>query len=493
MSPVQVLALDMGAESGRAIIGTFDGKTIQLEEVHRFSNLSVRLPDGLHWDILYLFNEISKGIKAGVEKSGNQLTSVGLDTWGVDHALLNEKGSLTYLPFHYRDSRTDDMMDVVFGKVSKEEVFQETGIQFMSINTLYQLAELVNSNPDCIKTASTFLTIPDLLNYWLTGKKVCEYSIATTTQLYNPVKKDWAYPLLEAIGVDTALFPEVVPSGTVLGKLLPHVADFTGADNLTVIAPACHDTGSAVLAVPFDDDKSAYLSSGTWSLLGLELDEPVINEMSLAMNFTNEGGFGDTIRFLKNITGLWIVQECRRYWDSIGESMNYTEITKLASEAKPHLCILDTEYPEFLKPGDMPNKIQRYCEMTGQTVPQTKGEIVRSVLESLALKYREEFDKFEQVAGHKLEKLNIVGGGTQNKLLNQFAANAVNRTVITGPIEATAMGNILGQLIALGEIKDVSEAREIVKNSSDLETYNPEHVEAWEAAYQSYRKLLKLD
>lgn len=493
MSLVQVLALDMGAESGRAIVGTFDGKKIDLEEVHRFSNLSVRLPDGLHWEILYLFNEISKGIKAGVEKTGDSLLSVGLDTWGVDHALINENGSLTYLPFHYRDPRTDDMMEVVFEKVSKEMIFEETGIQFMSINTLYQLAELIESNPECVRSAHTFLTVPDLLNYWLTGKKVCEYSIATTTQFYNPVTRDWAWPLLDAIGAPREIFPEIVPSGTDLGKLLPHMAEFTGAKDLTVIAPATHDTGSAVLAVPFDGTASAYLSSGTWSLLGLELDEPVINQVTLGMNFTNEGGFGNTIRFLKNITGLWIVQECRRYWDSIGEEMNYTEITKLASEAKPHLCILDTEWPDFLKPGDMPNKIVNYCEQTGQSIPNTKGEIVRCVLESLALKYREEFEKLEQIAEHRLDQLNIVGGGTKNKLLNQFAANALNRTVVTGPIEATAMGNILGQLIALGEIEGVAEAREVVKNSCEMETYQPQNTEAWETAYLEYRKLLNLD
>lgn len=490
MKQVQVLAVDMGAESGRAIIGTFDGTKIKLEEVHRFSNLSVRLPDGLHWEILYLFNEVIMGIKAGVEKTDDQLRSVGLDTWGVDHALINENGSLTYLPFHYRDTRTDNMMEVVFDKVSKEKVFEETGIQFMSINTLYQLAELVESNPISVESAKTFLTIPDLLNYWLTGKKVCEYSIVTTTQFFNPVTKDWSWPLLEAIGAPKDIFPEIVPSGTELGKLLPHVADFTGSDVMTVIAPACHDTGSAVLAVPFDDGESAYLSSGTWSLLGLELDEPVINETTLGMNFTNEGGFGDTIRFLKNITGLWIVQECRRYWDSIGEPMNYTEITKLAAQAKPFTCVIDTEYPEFLKPGDMPNKIQHFAEMTGQEVPQTKGEIVRSALESLAMKYREEFQKMEQIRDKRIEKLNIVGGGTQNKLLNQFAANALNREVITGPVEATAMGNILGQLITLGEIKDVAEAREVVKKSSQLEKYVPEGVDEWDAAYKRYQAIL---
>jgi sugar (pentulose or hexulose) kinase len=493
MSQVQVLALDIGAESGRAIVGTLRENRIELEEVHRFSNLSVRLPDGLHWEILYLFNEIIKGIKAGVERTRDQLVGVGLDTWGVDHALLNQAGSLTYLPFHYRDSRTDDRMEKVFKTISKTKIFEETGVQFMSINTLYQLAELIDSNPASVESADTFLTIPDLLNFWLTGKKVCEYSIATTTQLYNPVNKDWAWPLIDAIGAPREIFPEIVPSGTNLGNLLPHVANFVGSEKLTVIAPACHDTGSAVLAVPFENELAAYLSSGTWSLLGLELDEPVINETTLAMNFTNEGGFGGTIRFLKNITGLWIIQECRRYWNSIGDLMNYTEITQLAEQAQPFVCILDTEYAEFLKPGDMPNKIKRYAEMTGQTIPQTKGEIVRCVLESLAMKYREEFEKMEQVAGQTIEKLNIVGGGTQNKLLNQFAANALNRTVITGPIEATAMGNILGQLITLGEILDVETAREIVKNSFDLETYTPTSTMSWDSAYQDYRRLLNLD
>lgn len=493
MKPVQVLALDIGAESGRAIVGSFDGERIQLQEVHRFSNLSVQLPDGLHWDILFLFNEILKGIKEGLNYAGMSLKSMGLDTWGVDHALLNEAGSLTFLPFHYRDTRTDDMMEVVFEKVSKKQVFEETGIQFMSINTLYQLAELIQSNPVSVTAASTFLTIPDLLNYWLTGKKVCEYSIATTTQFYNPIKKDWSWPLLESIGAPKEIFPEIVPSGTVLGNLLPYVANWVGDQELVVIAPACHDTGSAVLAVPFSDKSSAYLSSGTWSLLGIELDEPIINETSLAMNFTNEGGFEGTIRFLKNITGLWIVQECRRYWYSIGEEHSYTELTQMAAEAKPFVCLLDTEFSEFLKPGDMPNKIQQFAQETGQPVPQTKGEIIRCVLESLALKYREEFEKIEQVTHSRIDILNIVGGGTQNRLLNQFAANALDREVITGPIEATAIGNILGQLIALGEINDIFAAREIVKNSFELVSYYPEGVADWETAYQRYRDLLELD
>jgi rhamnulokinase len=490
MDKINVLALDLGAESGRAIVGRFDGHTIELQEVHRFPNLSVRLPDGLHWDILYLFNEVKKGIRLAFEEYGDSLISLGIDTWGVDHALLDANGHMTFLPYHYRDSRTDVVMEEVFSIVPKDEIFFQTGIQFMPINTLYQLRSLLQNNPHAIESARTFLTIPDLLNYWLTGKKVSEFSIATTTQCYDPTSNNWAYSLLERIGVPGNIFPEIVPSGTNLGNLLPYVTQELGAHDLQVVAPACHDTASAVLSIPKSHVPSAYLSSGTWSLLGIETRIPIINQQSLAMNFTNEGSFDGSFRFLKNITGLWIVQECKRYWQSHGHDYSYNDLTDIANAAQGHQAYIDTEWPEFLKPGNMPEKIRQYCALTNQPVPEDHGSILRCVLESLALKYKEEFDSLEAVTDQHIQQLNIVGGGSQNTLLNQFAANALNRKVVTGPVEATAFGNILGQLIALGKIETIDRAKEIVSDSCTLITYQPQNREEWKNAYQTYTKLV---
>ncbi len=490
MEKIHVLALDLGAESGRAIVGAFDGHTIEIQEVHRFPNLSVRLPDGLHWDILYLFNEVKKGIRLAYKQYGESLISLGIDTWGVDHALIDAKGHMTFLPYHYRDSRTDHVMEEVFSIVPKDKIFFQTGIQFMSINTLYQLRSLLQTNPIAIQNAKTFLTIPDLLNYWLTGKRVSEFSIATTTQCYDPTSKNWAYSLMEKIGIPGDIFPEIVSSGTILGNLLPYVTQELGAYNLQVVAPACHDTASAVLSIPKSHVPSAYLSSGTWSLLGIESPNPIINQQSLAMNFTNEGGFDGSIRFLKNITGLWIVQECKRYWQSQGNNYSYADLTDLANTAAGHQAYIDTEWPEFLKPGNMPDKVRQYCALTNQPVPQDPGSIIRCVLESLALKYKEEFDALEVVTGQHIQQLNIVGGGSQNTLLNQCAANALKRKVVTGPVEATAFGNILGQLIALGKVETIDRAKEIVSNSCTLSTYQPQDIEEWQTAYPTYKQLV---
>ncbi|MCD4752260.1 MAG: rhamnulokinase [Anaerolineaceae bacterium] len=481
-----VLAIDIGAESGRAILGRYENGKLVLKEIHRFLNKAVRLPDGLHWDLLYLLDEIKTGIKKAADQYGDSLLSAGIDTWGVDHALLDHNDSLTFLPFHYRDSRTDGLLEEAYKVVPKKNIFERTGLQFMSINTLYQLLSLVKVKSPALASAETFLTIPDLLNFWLTGKKVCEFSIATTTQCYDPRKGDWAFELIEKLGIPTSIFPEIVPSGTILGPLLSFVQKETGAANLIVIAPACHDTGSAVLSVPAKEKGAAFISSGTWSLIGMEVDEPLITEESQHLNFTNEGGFSGNFRFLKNITGLWLIQECRRYWKSNGEDLDYEQITSLAEAASPLVSFINTDEAEFIKPGNMPIKIQEFCEQSGQTVPETKGEIVRCVLESLSMKYRDEFSNLERISKHRIETLHIVGGGTQNRLLNQFTANSLNRKVITGPVEATAVGNILGQLIALGEIESVNSAREVVRNSFTLEEYLPEKTDEWAEAYRRY-------
>ena len=485
------LAFDLGAESGRAMLGRFDGHRLELSEVHRFVNGPVRLPDGLHWDVLRLWTEIKHGLAQAVREHGVDLAGVGLDAWGVDFALLDAQGALVSNPHHYRDGRTDGMLEEAFRRVDRAEIFEHTGIQFMQINSLYQLLSMVVGGSPALKIAETFLTMPDLFNYWLTGRTCCEFSVATTTQCYDPRRRDWAVPLLERLDISPHIFPEVVPPGTILGDLLPSVADEVGAKGLPVIAPACHDTGSAVAAVPAEGPDFAYISSGTWSLMGAELAEPAIDEKSLAYDFTNEGGVGGTFRFLKNITGLWLVQECRRTWARQGNPLSYDDLTHVAAQAEPLRSLVDPDYTEFLKPGDMPARIREFCRMTGQPVPEDKGAVVRCALESLALKYRWVLGCLEEILGRRLEPIHIVGGGTQNRLLNQFAADATGRRVVTGPIEATAAGNVIAQAMALGHIGSLEEGRRVVRESFDVETYEPSGGGKWDEAYTRLQALME--
>jgi rhamnulokinase len=482
--PLNLLALDLGAESGRAMLGRLDHGRLEMKEIHRFANGPQRLPDGLHWDAMRLFSELKTGLRLAREEVGaHNLASAGLDTWGVDFGLLDARGDLLGNPFHYRDSRTDGMVEKACEIAGREAIFEATGIQFMQLNTLYQLLALQQAHSPALAAAQTFLTMPDLLNYWLTGRQVCEFSNATTTQCYNPRTRDWARPLLEKLGIPSRIFPEIVPPGTVLGELLPWVAEETGLAGMRLIAPACHDTGSAVAAVPADGANFAYLSSGTWSLFGAELPAPAINAQTLELNMTNEGGVGGTIRFLKNIIGLWIVQECRRTWQAAGEALSYDDITRLAAEAEPFRALIDPDWADFLKPGDMPARIAEFCRRTHQPVPESKGQFIRCALESLALKYRKTLESLEGVLGHRLDPLHIVGGGTKNRLLNQFAANAVARPVITGPVEATAIGNLLVQAVALGELSSLAEARAVVRASFDVAVYEPQEADRWAEAY----------
>ena len=488
---LNLLAFDLGAESGRAMLGQFNGERLRLSEAHRFPNGPVRLPDGLHWDALRLWTEIKRGLALAVQEHGADLASVGLDTWGVDFGLLDRDGALISNPYHYRDSRTDGMLDEAFRRVPREQIFEHTGIQFMQINSLYQLLSMVIDRSPALDIAESFLTMPDLFNYWLTGRKFCEFSNATTTQCYDPRKGDWARPLLERLGIPTHIFPEIVPPGTILGELLPRVADEVGMDGLRVVAPACHDTGCAVAAVPAAGSNFVYISSGTWSLMGAELLEPIINEQSLASNFTNEGGVGGTFRFLKNIAGLWLLQECRRTWARQGEKLSYDDLTQMATEADPLQSIVDSDYGEFLRPGDMPARIRTFCQMTDQPVPQSKGAVVRCALESLALKYRWGLERLEEILGHRLEPIHIVGGGAQNHLLNQFTADATGRQVVTGPVEATATGNIITQAMALGHIASLEEGRQVVRNSFDVVTYEPTSQSKWEEAYARFLDVIE--
>jgi len=484
------LAFDLGAESGRAILCQFDGERFELSEVHRFLTGPTVLPDGLHWDVLRFFDEIKHALSIVARDCGESLVGIGLDTWGVDWALLDKNGALIGNPHHYRDSRTDGMVAYAFERVPRQEIFERTGIQFMEINTLYQLLSVVAAQSPMLDNAETFLTIPDLLNYWLTGRAACEFTIATTTQCYDPREGDWAWSLLKRMRIPTHMFPEVVPPGTVLGPLAPYIADEVGLPGVPVIAVACHDTGSAVAAVPAEGPGFAWISSGTWSVQGAEIPEPLIDQKSLEYNFTNEGGVEGTYRFSRNIMGLWLVQECRRTWARAGEELSYGEITDLAAAARPFLAIVDPDHPEFLPPGDMPARIRSYCRKTGQAEPQTKGEVVRCALEGLALRYRWVLERTEEMLGSTLDPIHIVGGGTKNEFLSQLSANAIGRRVITGPSEATATGNVLVQALALGHISSLAEGRRIVRNSFPVSTFDPTDRSGWDEAYGRFLSLI---
>jgi rhamnulokinase len=488
------LAFDLGAESGRAILGQFDGQRLGLSHVHRFPNGPVYLPDGMHWDVLRLWTEIKQSMALVAQGHGSELAGVGLDTWGVDFGLLDRDGALVSNPYHYRDSRTDGMVEEAFRRVSRQEIFERTGIQFMPLNSLIQLLSMVVHRSPALDIAETFLTMPDLFNYWLTGRKVCEFSNTTTTQCYDPRQKGWATTMLERLGIPTHIFPEIVLPGTVLGPLGSAVArevGLSGKQSVPVIAPACHDTGSAVAAVPATGPGFAWISSGTWSIMGAELLEPVINDQSLSCNFTNEGGVLGTFRFSKNIMGLWLVQECRRTWARQGQEFSYDELTHMAAQAEPFLAVIDPDDGEFLKPGDMPARIRNFCQVTNQPVPESKGAIIRCALEGIALRYRWVLERLEEILGHRLDPLHIVGGGTQNRLLSQLTADAIGRRVISGPIEATAVGNIIVQAMGLGHLASLEEGREVVRNSFDVTSYEPIGQPGWDAAYARFVSVLE--
>lgn len=479
------LALDLGASSGRAVIGRFDGSRLALEEVHRFANGAVQLPSAagssLHWDILALFAEIKQGIARAVSCCGDGLAGAGVDTWGVDYGLLDDNGELLGNPYHYRDARTDGTMERVFQIVPKPEVFRQTGIQFMPLNSLFQL--FAARGTPALEQARDILFAPDLLNYWLSGRKANEYTIATTSQCLEPFGRTWATGLLDRLGIPTRIFGEIVAPGTTLGPLLPWVAEETGAKGVPLVAIGSHDTASAVAAVPIDSPDAAFASSGTWTIMGVESPHPVVSEQALSFNFTNEGGVCDTIRLMKNITGLWIIQECRRTWQIEGARLSWDEIVAAARGAEALTAVFDVDAPEFAKPGDMPQRVRAYCRRTGQPVPQDRGAVARVVFESLALKYRAVLEMVEALTGKRSDALHIVGGGTQNRLLSQFIANAIGRPVIAGPIEATAAGNALMQMLATGAVGSLAEGRDVIRRSFPVEMFEPRGSAAWDEAF----------
>jgi rhamnulokinase len=458
------LAIDIGAESGRAILGTLENGRLALEELHRFENAPVRLPTGLYWDTLRLFHEVRHALAICGRERKIALDGIGIDTWGVDFGLLGADGALVDNPRHYRDARNNGMMEKTFAAVPRERIFRQTGIQFMQFNSLCQLHAMKLNDSPALRVATRLLFMPDLLNYWLTGIPKAELTIASTSQFYDPARKQWATDLFDRLGLPAEILPEIVAPGTKLGALLPEIAESSGLAAATpVYATACHDTASAVAAVPGEGSGWCYISSGTWSLMGAEVDAPVIDETSLALNFTNEQGAGGKVRLLKNIAGLWLLQECRRDWALQGREYGYAELTRLAAESESCGAVVDPD--SFHTPGRMPERIAEFCRQTGQPVPEQPGPMCRAILESLAATYRKVLENLETLTGARIERIHIVGGGSQNTLLNRLASEATGRTVIAGPVEATAAGNILVQAIGAGVVSGLNEARAVVRRS----------------------------
>jgi len=490
-----LLAFDLGAESGRGILGRFDGNRLTLEQVHRFENGGVALLDRLYWDPLRLFGEIESGLgMAG--KMEPQLASVGIDTWGVDFVLLAADGTLLDNPRHYRDARTDGMLETAFQIMPREQIFSHTGIQFMKLNSLYQLLALRLADAPQLAAAQQLLMIPDLLHYFLSGERSGEFSNATTTQLFDPTRGGWSTALCEAFDLPQHILPPIAAPGTQLGTVRDSVAERCGlSKSVPVILPATHDTGAAVAAVPatgVGTGDFAYISSGTWSLMGAELAAPELGADALRQNFTNEGGVGGTYRFLKNIMGLWLVQECRRTWSLAGRDRSYGELATAAAAAPAFGPLINPDDERFLPPGDMPSRIRAYCEETSQQIPESEGAIIRCVLESLALKYRQTLEQLETVLDRPMKTIHIVGGGIQNELLCELTAHATSRPVVAGPAEATAIGNLLIQALGLGWVESLEQIRQVVIDSFDPTRYEPavDQAEAWNDAYGRFVRLV---
>jgi rhamnulokinase len=479
------LAFDLGAESGRAVLGYLNAGILRIEEVHRFPNDPVEYGGSLHWDMPRLWLEMRKALGRLKE---TRLEGIGVDAWGVDYALLGERGELLENPYHYRDARTKGVMEDVFRIVPREEIYRRTGIQFMPINTLYQLFAAHRNTPGILNAAQHLVTIPDLLNYWLSGKVVCEFTNATTTQMVDPRTRSWATDLLDRLQLPSRLLAPMVEPGSVLGELRSELTGGSALDGTQVIAPACHDTGSAIAAISARSG-TAFLSSGTWSLLGTEIDAPVITDEALRLNFTNEGGVNGTTRLLKNVMGLWMLRCCRQSWSAEGREYDYRELMELASRETPFQHLVDPDDESFVSPDDMCAAIAAYCSKTQQPVPTTPGAYVRTILESLAMKYRSVFRNLEQLVHGPIEQIRVVGGGSRNRLLNQFTADATGRLVLAGPAEATALGNIAVQVLATGAAHSLQAVRALIDRSFPAEVFEPAATAQWDrqaARFQHY-------
>jgi rhamnulokinase len=470
------LALDLGAESGRAILARLHSGVLTTQEIHRFKNEPVEYGGSLHWDVTRLWLEVRKALLSLEEM---ELAGIGVDAWGVDYALLGERGELLQNPYHYRDARTNGVMQEVFRKVTKEEIYSATGIQFMPINTLYQLYAARRDTPALLKAARRLVTIPDLFHYWLTGNAVCEFTNATTTQLVNPVTRTWATELMRRLALPTHLLAEIVEPGTQVGTLLPGISRDSALSATPIIAPATHDTGSAIAAISAREG-TAFLSSGTWSLLGTELDAPVVSPEALRFNFTNEGGVNGTTRLLKNVAGLWMLQCCRQSWTARGQSCDHLELMDLAAREDAFRCLVDPDHASFLRPSDMPAAIDQFCARTHQPSPKSVGGYVRAILESLAFKYRLVLHNLEQLIGRPIDQIRVIGGGSRNRLLNQMTADATQRKLLAGPVEATALGNVAIQILATGGVGSLKEVRKIIDRSYPIEVFEPLDTAKWD-------------
>ncbi|MDO5308032.1 MAG: rhamnulokinase family protein [Planctomycetia bacterium] len=496
------LAIDMGASSGRHVVANFDGKKVELEELYRFENGPVEMNGSLYWDLPGLWKSVQQGLYAVGAKYGDKITSVGVDTWGVDFAFLGRGGELLGNPYCYRDPRTDGAMARAFQVVPREEIFAQTGLQFMDFNSLYQLMVMKEQNSPLLDVAERLLQIPDLFHWLLSGVESNEYTNATTTQCFNPTTRSWAFSLLKKFGIPTNFLPPTTESGTTLGKLRAKLAQETGLTAANVVLPGTHDTASAVFAVPSRSPLGvpdwAYISLGTWALMGIESPKPVVNDVVSRFNFTNEGGVCGTTRILKNICGMWLLQECRRVWNqqgkknAAGESLGWEDLNLLTANAKPFVTFIDPDAPEFAKPANMPQLIRDYAARTGQVVPETDGAVLRAIVESLALKFRRVLGMCEEIGGRRIETIHVVGGGVRNKLLLQATADATGRLVVGGPIEGTGVGNALMQAVGAGDIADVVEAREVVRNSFEMTTFEPAENSApyWDQAYDRFLKII---
>ena len=485
-----LLAFDLGASNGRAILGQFDGEKITMKELHRFENNYIEMNGVFYWDTPYLYNQLKQGLLAFKQGGYGQLDSFGIDTWGVDYGLLDKNGHLAGVPRSYRLGVQADI-DAVKEKIPAEKLFARTGIDTnLTFNTLYQLYRRLREEDSALEIADTMLLTPDLLGYFLTGSKGTEYTIATTTGMYNPTTKDWDWETIEELGLPKKIFTKIDKTGTIRGHLRQELCEEIGLNPAAFVAVGSHDTASAVAAIP-GKGSFAFCSSGTWSLFGVETDKPDLSAEAASAGFSNEGTIQGGFRPLYNIVGMWIVQECRRDWIKQGKNLSWDEVVVEARKAEPLRSIIDTDAPEFYAGGNMEKKIQEFCRKTGQPVPETVGEIARCIYESLALKYRYALEGLEKMKGEKIQSLNIVGGGINNKFLDQLVADALDREVVTGPVEGAAIGNLLTQAMALGDIKDLDHLRQIVRNSETVDTWYPNHTKEWEEAYQKLLTFLK--
>ncbi|MDR3062293.1 MAG: rhamnulokinase [Dysgonamonadaceae bacterium] len=481
------LAFDLGATNGRTILASVEDGKVKIKELTRFSSRIIHLQGKYYWSIYALYGAIKEGLYAASQENV-KIESIGIDTWGVDFVYLGEDGTFMGLPRTYRDPYTNGIPEEVFGIIPQKRIYELTGIQIMNFNTLYQLFAAKKENSSAYHAAGKILFMPDALSYLLSGKKVCEYTIASTSQILNPRKKQFESGLLKSLDIPSGLFEDIVMPGTIIGTLTDDLSKDTGLGKVKITAVAGHDTASAIVAVPAENERFAYLSSGTWSLMGIEVQEPIITEETFRMNFTNEGGVEGKTRFLKNITGMWLLEQCRKEWSKAGRDYSYSEVVQLAESAVPFRSLVDGDHPSFANPENMPEAIANYCRATNQPVPCSDAGFVRCIFESLALKYRTVMECLNKVSPFPIEKLHVIGGGSQNKLLNQWTANSIGIPVVTGPAEATAIGNVMMQAKATGMVKNLSEIREIVRNSVSPEIFVPQDTKIWENAYHKFIK-----